>query len=81
VASNAALIMVYHGPHRRMGLLDSSPFFRQVPGLAVEDHSQGGAPAAQRGRTTLTVIFARREDARREEDGPANSCGAVIVDA
>jgi hypothetical protein len=36
----------------------------------VEDQCQGGAPAAKRGRTTLTVIFARREDARREEDGP-----------
>jgi hypothetical protein len=31
--------------------------------------------AAQRGRTTLTVIFARRENARREEDGPAGSRG------
>ena len=39
-------------------------------GLAGEDHCQGGAPAAKRGRTTLTVIFARRQDARREEDGP-----------
>ncbi len=39
-------------------------------GLAVEDQCQGGAPAAKRGRTTLTVIFARRQDARREEDGP-----------
>ena len=26
-------------------------------GLAGEDHCQGGAPAAQRGRTTLMVIF------------------------
>src|SRR5438552_13183309 len=33
------------------------------------------APAAQRGRTTLTVIFARRQDARREEDGPAALAG------
>jgi hypothetical protein len=36
----------------------------------VEDQCQGEAPAAERGRTTLTVIFARRQDARREEDGP-----------
>src|SRR5436190_7589156 len=28
--------------------------------LAVEDQNQGGAPAAQRGRRTLIVIFARR---------------------
>jgi hypothetical protein len=41
----------------------------------VEDQRQGGAPAAQRGRTTLPVIFARRENARREEDGPASSRG------
>src|SRR5262249_51376730 len=34
--------------------------------VAAEDQSQGGAPAAERGRTTLTVIFARRQDARRE---------------
>jgi hypothetical protein len=25
----------------------------------------------------LTVIFARRQDARREEDGPATGAGAV----
>jgi hypothetical protein len=37
--------------------------------FAVEDHCQGGAPAAKRGRTTLTMIFARRNDARRGEDG------------
>jgi hypothetical protein len=41
----------------------------------VEDQSQGGAPAAKRGRTTLTVIFARRQDARREEDGPPALAG------
>jgi hypothetical protein len=47
----------------------------------VEDHRQGwrlrhrvsdappGAP--------LTVIFARRQDARREEDGPVRYAGAV----
>jgi hypothetical protein len=34
--------------------------------LAVEHQSQGGAPEAKRGRTTLTVIFARRQEARRE---------------
>jgi hypothetical protein len=27
--------------------------------------------------TTLTVIFARRQDARREEDGPATLAGEV----
>src|SRR5579859_6025320 len=46
-------------------------------GLAVEDQCQGGAPAAKRGRTTLTVIFARRQDARREEDGSVRYAGAV----
>ncbi len=55
--------------------LDRPP--RQVPDLAVEDHCQGGAPAAKRGRTTLTVIFARRHNARREEDGPATGAGAA----
>jgi hypothetical protein len=44
-------------------------------GLAGEDQCQGGAPAAERGRTTLTVIFARRQDARREEDGPVRYAG------
>ena len=29
--------------------------------LAVEDQSESGAPAAKRGRTTLTLIFARRQ--------------------
>jgi hypothetical protein len=33
------------------------PSSRQVPVLAREDHRQGGAPAAERGRTTLTVSF------------------------
>ncbi len=41
----------------------------------MEDQRQGGAPAAQRGRTTLPVIFARRENVRRAEDGPASSRG------
>src|SRR6266516_6739489 len=47
--------------------------------LAVEDQNQGGAPAAQRGRTTLIVIFARRHNARRGEDGPATGAGAVTA--
>jgi hypothetical protein len=42
----------------------SSPSSRQALDFAVEDHCQGGAPAAKRGRTTLTVIFARRQNAR-----------------
>jgi len=33
----------------------------------------GDAPAG----APLTVIFARRQDARREEDGPATGAGAV----
>jgi hypothetical protein len=37
----------------------------------VEDHSQGFA----RRDAPLTVIFARRENARREEDGPVSSRG------
>ncbi len=43
----------------------------------MEDHNQGGAPAAQRGRTTLIVIFARRHNARRGEDGPATGAGTA----
>jgi hypothetical protein len=43
----------------------------------VEDQSQGGAPGAKRGRTTLTVIFARRQDARREGDGRSALAGAA----
>jgi hypothetical protein len=42
-----------------------------VPDLAVEDHSQEWRVAL------LTVIFARRHDARREEDGPAVLATAV----
>jgi hypothetical protein len=43
----------------------------------VEDQNQGGAPGAQRGRTTLIVIFVRRHNARCEEDGPGQLCSAV----
>jgi hypothetical protein len=43
----------------------------------VEDQSQGGAPAAQRGRTTLTVIFARRFDARRGRTARSALAGAA----
>jgi len=43
----------------------------------VEDQNQGGAPAAQRGHTTLIVIFARWHNARREEDGLAALAGVV----
>ena len=48
--------------------------------LAVEDHCQGRrvAPSETRAqRALLTVIFARRQDARREEDGPAALAGVV----
>src|SRR6266496_1332569 len=54
----------------RMSLIATSPVLL-APGILSprKDHRQGGAPAAKRGRTTLTVIFARRQDSRREEDG------------
>ena len=47
-------------------------------GLAVEDHRQGWRVAQSKTRAqraSLTVIFARRENARREEDGPVSSRG------
>ena len=49
-------------------------------GLAVEDHSPGWRVATSETRAQrapLTVIFARPEDARHEEDGPVRCAGAV----
>jgi hypothetical protein len=62
--------------------LDRCRFF------AVEDHSQEWCVAPSEGRdrdatvcdarsALFTVIFARRHDARREEDGPAALAGAI----
>jgi hypothetical protein len=42
---------------------------KRSPGETLTSRVEVSAPAAQRGRTTLMVIFARREDFRRVEDG------------
>lgn len=43
----------------------------------MEDQTQGGAPAAKRGRMTLTVIFERREHARREGTASSFLCAVT----
>jgi hypothetical protein len=59
------------------------PSSRQVPELAGQDHSPGYALAQQATRRRraldLTVIFARRHDVRRVEDGSVALAGAVTV--
>lgn len=44
--------------------------------LPVEGQSQGGAPAAERERTTLTLAFHGDRIARRWENGPTTGAGA-----
>ena len=69
------------GAHQQLDR--SLPSSRQVPELAGQDHSPGSALAQQATRRRraldLTVIFARRHDARRVEDGSVALAGAVTV--